>query len=137
MLTEKDYCDYDTCVALKELGYNRGAYAYYFPNHKEDLIFNTHQMRGCSINEMLKGYNTYPKDVMGCEFIDAPTISQVLKWLRDEKKIHIQIVVWEKGWYYEVWEFGDEPVFKIQSEDFKTYEEAALAGIKYCLDNLI
>lgn len=21
MLTEKDYCDYDTCVALKELGY--------------------------------------------------------------------------------------------------------------------
>ena len=23
MLTEKDYCDYDTCVALKELGYNQ------------------------------------------------------------------------------------------------------------------
>ena len=22
MLTEKDYCDYDTCVALKELGYS-------------------------------------------------------------------------------------------------------------------
>ena len=22
MLTEKDYCDYDTCVALKELGYD-------------------------------------------------------------------------------------------------------------------
>ncbi len=21
MLTEKDYCDYETCVALKELGY--------------------------------------------------------------------------------------------------------------------
>ena len=21
MLTEKDYCDYDTCVALKELGF--------------------------------------------------------------------------------------------------------------------
>ena len=34
MLENKDYCDYDTCVALKELGYNRGAYAYYFPNHK-------------------------------------------------------------------------------------------------------
>jgi hypothetical protein len=57
--------------------------------------------------------------------------------LREEKKIHIQIVVWEGGWYYEVWEFGDEPVFKCQSEDFKTYEEAAIAGIKYCLDNLI
>ena len=79
MLTKNDFCDYDTCVALKELGYNRGAYAYYFPNHKEDLIFNTHQMRGCSINEMLKGYNTYPKDVMGCEFIDAPTMWEAQK----------------------------------------------------------
>ena len=62
MLTKNDFCDYDTCVALKELGYNRGAYAYYFPNHKEDLIFNTHPMRGCSINEMVRGYNTYSKD---------------------------------------------------------------------------
>ena len=85
MLTNKDYCDYDTCVALKELGYNRGAYAYYFPNHKEDLIFNTHQMRGCSINEMLKGYNTYPKDVMGHELIDAPTMWEAQKFLREKE----------------------------------------------------
>ena len=26
MLTEKDYCDYDTCVALEELGYPRYCY---------------------------------------------------------------------------------------------------------------
>lgn len=91
MLTDKDYCDYETCVALKELGYNRGAYAYYFPNHKEDLIFNTHQMRGCSINEMLKGYNTYSKDVMGHELIDAPTMWEAQKWLREKKGIHITI----------------------------------------------
>jgi hypothetical protein len=26
MLTEKDYCDYDTCVALEELGYPRYHY---------------------------------------------------------------------------------------------------------------
>ena len=89
MITEKDYCDYETCVALKELGYNRGAYAYYFPNHKEDLIFNTHQMRGCSINEMLKGYNTYPKDVMGHELIDAPTMWEAQKFLREEKNIEV------------------------------------------------
>lgn len=29
MLTEKDYCDYETCVALKELGYKgKGHYTY-------------------------------------------------------------------------------------------------------------
>ena len=93
MITEKDYCEYDTCVALKELGYNRGAYAYYFPNHKEDLIFNTHQMRGCSINEMLKGYNTYPKDVMGHELIDAPTMWEAQKFLREEKNIIVEVFV--------------------------------------------
>ena len=32
MLTEKDYCDYDTCVALKELGYNEGS-VYTYCNH--------------------------------------------------------------------------------------------------------
>ena len=32
MLTEKDYCDYETCVALKELGYKVPASAYYMPN---------------------------------------------------------------------------------------------------------
>ena len=93
MLTEKDYCDYDTCVALKEWGYNRGAYAYYFPNHKEDLIFNTHQMRGCSINEMVKGYNTYPSDVMGHELIDAPTMWEAQKWLREERGIYINVKI--------------------------------------------
>lgn len=68
----------------------------------------------------------------------APTISQVLKWLRDERNIHIKIAVWTEGWYYEVCEFGKGiPVFQGQSEDYSTYEEAALAGIVYCLDNLI
>ena len=98
MLTEKDYCDYDTCVALKELGYNRGAYAYYFPNHKEDLIFNTHQMRGCSINEMVKSYNTYPKDVMGHELIDAPTMWEAQKFLREEKCLHIEVLYQPACW---------------------------------------
>jgi hypothetical protein len=136
MLTEKDYCDYETCVALKELGYNRGAYAYYFPNHKEDLIFNTHQMRGCSINEMLKGYNTYPKNVMGHELIDAPTMWEAQKWLREEKGIHIapriylyhdinldEHTSWECTIYVE-W----SAIYTIGKS--LTYEEALLLGIK-------
>ena len=134
MLTEKDYCDYETCVALKELGYNRGAYAYYFPNHKEDLIFNTHPMRGCSINEMVKGYNTYPKDVMGHELIDAPTMWEAQKWLREEKKVIVVIVPYTYNiitktstWTCEVWL---EDNLESQVHNFKTYEEALSEGIK-------
>jgi hypothetical protein len=29
MLTKCDFCDYDTCVALKELGYNQSSIAFY------------------------------------------------------------------------------------------------------------
>ena len=134
MLTEKDYCDYDTCVALKELGYNRGAYAYYFPNHKEDLIFNTHQMRGCSINEMLKGYNTYPKDVMGHELIDAPTMWEAQKWLREEKKIDVG-AAWdndEDNWYVYIKKIGfpDWSGTSVSHSCYPSYEEALSEGIK-------
>ena len=137
MLTEKDYCDYDTCVALKELGYNRGAYAYYFPNHKEDLIFNTHQMRGCSINEMLKGYNTYPKDVMGHELIDAPTMWEAQKWLREEKKLHITIFSQsQESWQYRITKPHQKLEDGLHGEDFASYEEALSEGIKEAINHI-
>ena len=134
MLENKDYCDYETCVALKELGYNRGAYAYYFPNHKEDLIFNTHQMRGCSINEMLKGYNTYPKDVMGHELIDAPTMWEAQKWLREGHNLHIE-VRWYIMWYeYEVKEAEGKVV--AEGSAFPTYEEALSTAVRMAVEHL-
>ena len=134
MLTKNDFCDYDTCVALKELGYNRGAYAYYFPNHKEDLIFNTHQMRGCSINEMLKGYNTYPKDVMGHELIDAPTLWEAQKWLREEKKIVVLVgfdfcpIISEIVYNWVIVVNGNSA--KKSSYTYDCFEEALSDGIK-------
>lgn len=92
------------------------------------------------------------------EAYTAPTISQVLKWLREEKKIFIAINI---AWCYED---ENKPFYKnpkmlpilkgynagIYNLDnlndgkmsnkityFETYEEAALAGIEYVLDNLI
>ena len=125
----KDYCDYDTCVALKELGYNRGAYAYYFPNHKEDLIFNTHQMRGCSINEMLRGYNTYPKDVMGHELIDAPTMWEAQKWLREEYNLHIEITYSPSCWTGKIYDLKEWDYIK-GFTFFESFEDALHTLIK-------
>lgn len=65
----------------------------------------------------------------------APTISQALKWLREEKKIHIGVLY---HGYYAVW---IQPMKRNEAEhvihDCKTYEEAELAGIEYVLNNLI
>lgn len=67
----------------------------------------------------------------------APTISQVLKWLREEKGIHVGIMLGEfSDWVYEVSRiYGN--VFCEAEDNFKSYEQAALAGIEYSLDNLI
>lgn len=70
--------------------------------------------------------------------IAAPTISQVLKWLRKEKKIHLYIDIDDKGWFFEIKYLK---TFKVLNPNligrYDTYEEAALAGIEYILDNLI
>ncbi len=73
-------------------------------------------------------------------FIDAPTISQVLKWLREEKKIHILIDVrMDLSWFYEIWgiEISLHPLGCVPYQKHQSYELAALAGIEYVIDNLI
>lgn len=75
--------------------------------------------------------------------IAAPTISQVLKWLRDEKKLYVSIVYVPKiencsdFYYATIRHIGDftSPIHTPGA--WGDYEEAALAGIKYVLDNLI
>lgn len=76
------------------------------------------------------------KIIIERNFIDAPTISQVMKWLR-EKEISIEPCATPYSyWYYMIKEKGTIKV-TYTGENYKTYELAALAGIKYALDNLI
>ena len=92
MLTEKDYCDYETCVALKELGYKVPTSAYYMPHHK-DLIWVSNPFRGGYVTDCFYSHNSLPKDVMTANFIDAPTLWEAQKWLREEKKIIVEVFV--------------------------------------------
>ena len=66
----------------------------------------------------------------------APTISQVLKWLREEKRIHIQMCVVLREYYFQVIDINRNAVVCI-SNGYSSYEIAALAGISWALDNLI
>ena len=77
-------------------------------------------------------------ETMDSEEIIAPTISQVLKWLREKNSLFIQIMFVDKSsYYYEVIDIATEQV-KCSSGDYKeSPEQAALAGIEYVLDNLI
>ena len=132
MLTEKDYCDYETCVALKELGFDQYATLRTYagkggvwlgelpnpePDYKEgDLIALRH------------AYGI-PRD--GIE-IAAPSLYEAQKWLREEKNIYVHICRphMTNGSY--VW--SNEVVFcgcGVSSRGFfLSYEEALSEGIK-------
>lgn len=83
---------------------------------------------------------TFERNILVCRYEDyrKPTISQVLKWLREEKKIHIQILFAcpPSKWEYIIVEMTNNELRETYTS-FKSYERAALAGIEYVLDNLI
>ena len=67
----------------------------------------------------------------------APTISQVLKWLREEKKIYVSVEVEREDWFeYKIVQ-TIKNTRKTGTRVYETYSEAILAGIEYVLDNLI
>lgn len=81
----------------------------------------------------------------------CPTISQVLKWLREEKVISVEPYASASGWrvticrayHQDRCDAGGGTCLKrevIGYNDggaFEKYEEAAIAGIEYVIDNLI
>lgn len=77
------------------------------------------------------------------EAYTAPTISQVLKWLREEKKIHVAIDIMKA--YTEAkliyWGYNIVLIDKYEVYHFEwnsnSFEQAAIVGIEYILDNLI
>lgn len=83
-------------------------------------------------------------DWANCDAWYLPTQSLLQRWLREEKALHIQITLWEKGWYCDIWAFEyyeEEKKYSAkmlhQSSDFATYELSLEDGLKYALENLV
>ena len=71
----------------------------------------------------------------------APTISQVLKWLRKEKKIYVGVTYSPKiegsqdFFYATIQYIGDYKKTIYPNDSYDNWEEAALNGIEYAIDN--
>ena len=82
-------------------------------------------------------------ETMDCDEIIAPTISQVLKWLRKEKKISIEVSIHcSLKWMCGIYGLNDDMSDFTQRDNdgfilYESYEQAVLSGIEYLLDNLI
>lgn len=116
-----DFITYELAKKLKEKGFDWQTFDWY------DMAGN-----------FCKGF--MPRELM-CREYYAPTISQVLKWLRKEKKIFLEIVIVCNGvdaeYMCDIYKI-DPAIECLDSTGYlKTYEQAALAGIECVLDNLI
>lgn len=103
----EDFVPYELAVKLNEVGFN----------------YDTKEVY--EINISLERYFEIPK----------PTIPQVLKWLREEKKIYISVEVEREDWF----EYKIVQTIKntrtTGTRVYETYLEAILAGIAYVIDN--
>ena len=133
---KEDFVSYDIAVKLDEKGFNNPCVAHF---RNERLCYNSISVHG---EDEYIDYNIIidVRDLQRRTGLLAPTISQVLKWLRETKNIEVvaSFSYRNKVWGYQV---GDMTLLEdsILSYDysFPTYEEAALAGIEYVLNNLI
>ena len=68
----------------------------------------------------------------------APRIDQVLKWLREEKNIHVEIRLFNNGYGFDIYNIN--PKIKIAwsgTIEYESYERAANASFEYILDKFI
>lgn len=122
MLTEKDYCDYDTCVALEELGYV-GASRYYYTKRDRKFHFDAYNIF----------YTVRTANAMG--YVLAIHLYDAQKWLRNTHNLHISTKPYpcEDGlmWMYEIRRFTPYLVCVIKNKTgFREAEEALSEGVK-------
>lgn len=128
----EDFVPYELAVKLKEKGFTC-EYPFAMYNKYEQF---------CPLYTSDK-YHFEIDDFSTPDYI-APTISQVLKWLREEHQIHIYIDIVSAGWVYNVlinvkkFEDGTWWYNGVKEEGyFDSFEQTSLAGIEYVIDNLI
>jgi hypothetical protein len=129
----EDFVAYELAKKLDEKGFNEPCYGYYHRDGGNDSF----ELCGNGDCDFLNSKNKHR--------VAAPTISQVLKWLREERFIFIglspmptydseEMVEWRSA----VYKTDKQGGLSCQEEFyFQSYEHAALAGIEYVLDNLI
>ena len=122
MITE-DYVGFETAKLLREKGFTANIHGMY-----------DHDGKFCeaTFTDVEPYYCCY-----------APTLQMAMKWLREERKINIEIFT-----YWSIQEkavYGSRivsvehaaNVFKEIDIAYNTYEQACEAAIKYCLEKLI
>ncbi len=131
----EDFVSFELANKLKEKGFpqvKKGTLAMYDERCKWYSLVPTN-------DEEFYSFNAFDDRDYVC-----PTISQVLKWLREDKNLFIEIAMAFNNYYFEIYNtnqydetYGTQLNRKFNEKSYSSYEQAALAGIEYVLNNLI
>ena len=117
---EQEFATYEQALALKELGFDKWCFLYWYKSEPENLLLRRHD-----------------HIVNNTKCIPAPLKQQVLRWFREKYDLSPYIFFWLRhvGWGYDIPNHLDTASVVKQTNDntFTTYEEAENA----CIDKLI
>lgn len=109
MLNCWHYCDYDTCFALKAVGY---------------------PLR----TKIVKGRNVNSEEIFEKELLqDLVSLYEAQRWFREEKDLIITVLYTTNNYHYWIQRSEDGYVYKI-GDNYESYEKALLAGIKETIE---
>lgn len=123
-MIKEAFISFEIAKLLKEKGFDESTYAFYVPYEDGDVKF--------IISKYEEKFNTVTDHPW---LISAPTHQMALKWLREEKNIHIDFYYLpiHKKYMWSVVETKDPK--GTGSEEL--YEDAVETALKYCLEKLI
>ena len=134
------FVDKQLALKLKEKGFDKPCLGFYNPIQDELQLY-------CANNKDVTYKNILTSVYKNKVLVDAPTIEQVLKWLREEKDIDIVIEPIDRNTIYmggekyilAIYFCGkrDYKIHKDNNDKFVKWEDAAIAGIEYVINNLI
>ena len=135
----EDFVPCELAVKLKEKGFREECLCHYIG---DNLFYN---IESPIANKQLWFSHNKFDNIWHRDNYDAPTISQALKWLREEKLILIALSPTQEydcngfiGWCATVYKADKQGGMSWQEEFYyQSYELAALVGIEYVLNNLI
>lgn len=143
----EDFVTFELAKKLKEKGFKEKCLTYYDVEDNVGLLYNTQytdEVSPCQYTDLLQSHNTGEAETQSDDSedcVDAPTISQVLKWLREEKNIFVVVFIDDDSDYPVTYNIFRETdcVHHHHGKYFALSEwsKCEMAGIEYVLDNLI
>ena len=134
------FIDKQLAIKLKEKGFDRPCLGFYNPIQDELQLY-------CANNKDVTYKNILTSVYKNKVLVDAPTIDQVLEWLREKKDIDIVIYPIDRNTIFmggekyilSIYFCGkrDYKIHKDNNDKFVKWEDACIAGIEYVINNLI